>query len=60
MPITRRPAPRHAMVIQHRVHKRQAVVNILPMELLSEIFRIGLDDYAPHDLRMTKYQLNLL
>ena len=41
MPITRHLARCHALTI----HNREAPVSKLPMELLSKIFHIGLDEY---------------
>jgi len=51
MPITRHLARRHTLAI----HNREAPVSKLPMELLSEIFHIGLDEYDPDDHHAIKY-----
>lgn len=51
MRITRHMAHCQALTI----HNRTNAAGKLPMELLSEIFHVGLDEYSPHDFRMTKY-----
>ena len=51
MPITRLLARRRALTIHHH----QAPVNNLPIELLAEIFSIGLHHYRPDDHRAIKY-----
>jgi len=51
MPITRRLAHRHAPTTQYH----EAPISNLPIELLAEIFHIGLHDCDPDDHRTTKY-----
>src|ERR1700733_6745474 len=51
MPVTRHLARCHTLA----THNREAPVSKLPMELLSEIFHIGLDKYDPDDHHATKY-----
>ena len=51
MPITRHIARCHTFT----THNREAPVSKLPMELLSEIFHIGLDEYDPDDHHTIKY-----
>jgi len=51
MPITRHLARCHTLAI----HNREAPVSKLPMELLSEIFHIGLEEYDPDDHHAIKY-----
>jgi len=51
MPITDHLARCHALTI----HNREAPVSKLPMELLSEIFHIGLDEYDLDDHHAIKY-----
>jgi len=51
MPITRHLARCHTLTI----HNRGAPVSKLPMELLSEIFHIGLDEYDPDDHHTIKF-----
>ena len=51
MPITRHLARCHTLAI----HNREAPVSKLPMELLSEIFHIGLDEYDLDNHHAIKY-----
>ena len=52
MPITRTPLARH---LASATHNRNAAASSLPIELLSEIFQVGLAGYPPHELRSIKY-----
>jgi len=52
MPMTRSCLARHRTVT---IHNREAPVSNLPMELISEIFCIGLHEYDLDDHRVIKY-----
>ena len=55
MPITRTRLARH---LTSATHNRNAAASSLPIELLSEIFQVGLAGYPPHSARSSFHQIS--